>query len=188
VDSLFHWRPLSTSDLPPASHWRSLTITGTLTEAAKAHAVGGRGGDRSHFSKKERKKTDKPREGTRDGGGHRIFSNAPPRKKEENEGWEDAASAFLTYLKPLKNGYRNAEMGCPRVAGALSSPTAGRAARPRAAIHTTDKAQATGKEFYKHNSTQVRTRGLARASTKREREKPAPLRRQMERNQIDSPN
>ena len=47
VDSLFHWRSLSTSDLPPASHWQSLTITGTLTEAAKAHAVGGRGGDRS---------------------------------------------------------------------------------------------------------------------------------------------
>ena len=35
VDSLFHWRSLSTSDLPPASHQQSLTTTGTLTEAAK---------------------------------------------------------------------------------------------------------------------------------------------------------
>ena len=31
VDSLFHWRSLSTSDLPPASHQQSLTTTGTLT-------------------------------------------------------------------------------------------------------------------------------------------------------------
>ena len=30
------------SDLPPASHWQSLTTTGTLIEAAEAHAVGGR--------------------------------------------------------------------------------------------------------------------------------------------------
>ena len=32
VDSLFHWRSLSTSDLPPASHQQSLTTTGTLTQ------------------------------------------------------------------------------------------------------------------------------------------------------------
>ena len=44
MDSLFHWR-FSTSDLPPASHWQSLTITGTLTGVAEAvigvsHSVG----------------------------------------------------------------------------------------------------------------------------------------------------
>ena len=45
--TLFHWRSLSPSDLPPASHWQSLTTTGALTEAAKAHVVGGRGRVRS---------------------------------------------------------------------------------------------------------------------------------------------
>jgi len=38
-----NWRSLSTSDLPQASHWQSLAITGTLTGVAEAHAEGGTG-------------------------------------------------------------------------------------------------------------------------------------------------